>query len=70
MCFPLTQIDPDERPRFHEAVKILEQMTVPEEGEGLREGGREDEDLRPCFSEPLLRCGESVFMFCMVCVRA
>ena len=48
------QIDPDERPIFEEAVKILQQTTVVEEGEGPGEGGRED-DLRACFSEPLLR---------------
>ena len=51
---PLSQIDPDERPEFEEAVRILEQtVVVPEEGAESREGG--DEDLRACFSEPLLR---------------
>ena len=49
-----SQIDPDERPRFDEAVRILEQTEVPRE-EVQREGGGEDEDLRACFSEPLLR---------------
>ena len=53
----LLQIDPDERPLFEEAVKILEQTTVPEEEEEERlgNGGREADDLRACFSEPLLR---------------
>ena len=50
----ISQIDPDERPIFEEAVKILEQTAVTEEGE--EEVDREDEeDLRACFSEPLLR---------------
>ncbi|CAI8026211.1 hypothetical protein GBAR_LOCUS15088 [Geodia barretti] len=49
------QIDPDERPQFDEAVKILEQTRVLEE----REGRREEEELRTCFSEPLLRLQDS-----------
>ena len=48
------QIEPDERPVFEDAVKILERITVSEETEE-GQGGGEAEELRECFSEPLLR---------------
>jgi hypothetical protein len=57
------QIDPDERPIFEEAVKILGQTSVVDEGEGegegTGEGEGEEEGLRTCFSEPLLRLQDS-----------
>ena len=63
-----SQIDPDERPIFEEAVKILEQTAVVDEGEGEGEGegAGGEEGLRPCFSEPLLRCVDNLMYMYIV----
>ena len=57
------QIDPDDRPTFDEAVAILDQIET-EDIQDLSKGDSDpdldpDQDLRSCFSEPLLRLHDS-----------
>ena len=61
---PTPQIDPDDRPTFDEAAAILDQIET-EDGQDTSKGDSDppdldpDQDLRSCFSEPLLRLHDS-----------
>lgn len=53
------QINPDDRPTFDEAVKILEQIEIEDNQDSNEASSDTDQDLRSCISEPVIRLHDS-----------